>query len=41
MGLHKATSVAVAIAVMAVTRRAIWAMKAGMIFAAGWTVVVA
>lgn len=40
-GLREAASVAVAIAVMAATRRSIWAMGAGMIFAAGWSFVAA
>lgn len=35
-GLREAASVAVAIAVMALARKSIWAMGAGMICAAGW-----
>lgn len=36
-GLREAASVAVAVAVMALARRSIWAMGAGMACAAAWT----
>jgi branched-subunit amino acid transport protein len=36
-GLREAASVAAAILAMVVLRKAIWAMAAGMVVAAGWT----
>jgi uncharacterized membrane protein len=39
-GLREAASVAVAVLVMVLLRKSIWAMGAGMICAAGWTFLV-